>query len=75
MEINVGILADNNYKDWAKVIIPNCDGALFQGNSDIKYKGKDIYLRGNIIVKSSLDYLLTKRYDLNKFDNIVVAGN
>ena len=54
IEINHGILVDSNYKDWDKVIIPNCDGALFQGNADIKYKNKDLYLRGNKIIKSTL---------------------
>jgi len=54
IDINDGILVDENYNEWTKVIIPNCDGALFQGNTSIKYKNKDIYLKGNAIIKSSL---------------------
>lgn len=61
------MLTDVRYKDWDKVIIPNCDGTLFQGNSDIKYKNKDFYLRGSVIVKSSFSYLFGKKYDVKKY--------
>jgi hypothetical protein len=50
------MLVDNNYKSWSKVIVPYCDGALFQGyaKNPTKYKAKDLYFRGTKIIKSNL---------------------
>jgi hypothetical protein len=50
------MLVDNSYKSWAKVIVPYCDGALFQGyaKNPTKYKAKDLYFRGTKIIKSNL---------------------
>ena len=41
--------------DWFKVIIPHCDGALFQGYSKepTKYKDKNFYFRGNSIIRNT----------------------
>lgn len=56
LDINSGLLVDNSYKAWGKVIVPYCDGALFQGyaKNPTKYKAKDLYFRGTKIVKSNL---------------------
>lgn len=42
MDITNGLLSDQKYASWAKVIIPNCDGSLYQGyaKSATKYKNK-----------------------------------
>jgi hypothetical protein len=42
MDITSGLLSDEKYASWGKVIIPNCDGSLYQGYSKntVKYKSK-----------------------------------
>ena len=49
---------------------------MFQGFSTnaTKYKGKDLYFRGNRIVKSNLD-LISKKYNLTKINKFVFAGS
>jgi hypothetical protein len=68
LNISSGILADPAYDSWAKVIIPACDGAIFQGSAPnpTPYKGKNLYFRGNRIVKSNLDYIFYKRFNASK---------
>ena len=64
------MLVDPIYDNWAKVIIPGCDGALFQGyaNNPTVYKGKTLYFRGNRVVKSNLDYIFNKRFNASKIN-------
>lgn len=68
-----GILNDPNY---LKVIVPSCDGTLFQGNSlnGITYKGKTLYFRANTIVKSTFA-LIGKKYSILGFTNVQLAGS
>lgn len=68
MTISNGILADDRYKNWAKIIIPNCDGTFFQGYSKngTLYKNKQLYFRGNKMIKSHLA-AAAKAYPLTKF--------
>jgi hypothetical protein len=76
LNITTGILTEKRLAGWGKVIIPHCDGALFQGyaKSPIKYKNKDLYLRGNRIVLSNLEHI-SKKYNLTKINNVVIAGS
>jgi hypothetical protein len=71
------MLVDPAYDNWAKVIIPGCDGALFQGyaNNPTVYKGKTLYFRGNRIVKSNLDHIFNKRFNASKIADFVFAGS
>jgi hypothetical protein len=75
-DFSFGILADPRYATWAKVIVPNCDGSLFQGyaKSPTLYKNKNLYFRGNTIVRSNLEWI-AKKYDLNKIGKVVFAGS
>lgn len=56
MDISSGLLSDSTYDNWAKFIIPSCDGSLFQGfaSNVTQYKGRNFTFRGNRIVKSNL---------------------
>jgi hypothetical protein len=76
LNITSGILADPYLDNWLKIILPSCDGAMFQGFSinPTKYKGKDLYFRGNRIIKSNLD-LITQKYNLTKQNKFVFAGS
>ena len=76
MNITSGILADPAFENWLKIIMPSCDGALFQGfaASPTKYKGKDLYFRGNRIVKSNID-LIIKKYNLAKLSKFAFTGS
>lgn len=67
LNIDSGMLVDNQYKSWAKVIVPHCDGALYQGYSKnpTKYKGLDLYFRGNKIIRSNFMHI-TQKYNLSK---------
>jgi hypothetical protein len=77
LEINSGLLADPKYSDFAKVIIPDCDGSLFQGyNQNVtQYKSKSLYFRGNRIVKSHFNSIAHKRYNITKINNVIFAGS
>jgi len=74
--VTTGILIDPKFSAWGKVIVPYCDGALFQGyaKAPTRYKGKDIYFRGNRIIKSNLDYI-SKKFNISKLSNVLVAGS
>ena len=54
MTFNNTIFDSLDSQKWLKVIVPHCDGGLFQGyaNQPTKYKNKDLYFRGNSIVKA-----------------------
>jgi len=59
------------------VIIPNCDGSLYQGyaQNPTRYKNKDLYFRANLIIKSNIKTFSTKIYNINSFKKIVFAGS
>ena len=56
LNISSGILSDPAYSNWAIVIMPSCDGSLFQGYASnvTQYKGRNLTFRGNRIIKSNL---------------------
>lgn len=71
------MLDDPAYENWIKVIVPSCDGALFQGYATnvTKYKGKDLYFRGNRVIKSNLQHIFHKKYNASKITKFVFAGS
>lgn len=75
--ISGGMIDDSAYENWIKVIIPSCDGALFQGYATnvTKYKGKELYFRGNRVLKSNLQHIFHKKYNASKITNFVFAGS
>lgn len=77
LTVSGGMLDDPAYENWLKVIIPSCDGALFQGYATnvTKYKGKDLYFRGNSVIKSNLQHIFHKKYNASKITNFVFAGS
>ena len=61
--------------NWNKVFIKYCDGTFHLGNVEntIKYKGKNMYIRGEENVKSVFDFLV-KYKNFSTAKNVVVAG-
>lgn len=76
ISISSGILTDSTFQEWAKVIIPYCDGAFFQGyaKSPTKYKNKDLFFRGNKIMRSNLAYI-DSIVNISKLSKIVITGS
>jgi len=54
LSINGSIFDSLDSQKWLTVIVPHCDGGIFQGyaNQATKYKNKDFYFRGNAIIKA-----------------------
>lgn len=76
IDVRFGILRDERFANWAKVIVPHCDGGLYQGyaKSAVKYKSTEFYFRGNKVIRSNLDYV-SKRFNISKFSHVVMAGS
>lgn len=75
MSFNDTIFDNLYFKNWVKVIIPHCDGGIFQGyaSQPTKYKTKDLYFRGNAIIKN-IFVDLAKIIDISS-SNVVLSGS
>ena len=74
-----GILAvnsNNKFAEWTKIILPYCDGALFQGytKKPINHKGRDLYFRGSSIMRGHFKWI-DQQYGLDKANRIVMTGS
>ena len=66
----------NKFASWTKIIIPHCDGSLFQGNNKdvVKHKGTDLYFRGSVNMRANFKWI-DLNYKLNEATKIVLAGS
>jgi hypothetical protein len=73
-----GILSLNDggyFDNWPKVVLKNCDGGSFLGNSDpIKYRDKKLHFKGSQNVLTAIAYLNKINWLKNR-EEVVLVGS
>ncbi|KAL4453938.1 hypothetical protein ABPG74_003821 [Tetrahymena malaccensis] len=74
-ELIQGVFSGENpiFGDWNVVIVPACDGGVYIGDKTVTYKEKQLYFRGQGLMKAIInDLVQNKGLDQNK--NVVLSG-